>query len=249
MPAPALELVADGLSFPTSLSFDDAGIAYVAESGLPFGGARPGGRVLRLGDQGAHEVLAERLRAPVNGLTWAPGGFYVSEGGAPARLSRLHPDGRLEPLVEGLPGPGNYHLNMTAVGPDGKVYFSQGAMSNLGIVGLDALEIGWLRQLPHGHDIPGFDLTLAGVNVRTPDPTSADPDAHAVTGAFVPFGAATEPGQRVPAGLPATASVMRCNPDGSDLELVAWGAAQRVRTRFPPRRSTSRRRPGRRRPR
>jgi len=32
------ELVADGFSFPTSLTFDESGIAYVAESGLPFGG-------------------------------------------------------------------------------------------------------------------------------------------------------------------------------------------------------------------
>jgi hypothetical protein len=40
-----LELVAEGFSFPTSLTFDEAGVAYVAESGLPFGGAPPGGRV------------------------------------------------------------------------------------------------------------------------------------------------------------------------------------------------------------
>jgi hypothetical protein len=37
-----LELVAEGFSFPTSLTFDEAGVAYVAESGLPFGGAPPG---------------------------------------------------------------------------------------------------------------------------------------------------------------------------------------------------------------
>jgi hypothetical protein len=40
-----LELVAEGFSFPTSLTFDESGVAYVAESGLPFGGAPPGGRV------------------------------------------------------------------------------------------------------------------------------------------------------------------------------------------------------------
>ena len=42
------ELIAAGLHFPTSLAFDDDGILYVAESGLPFGGAPPGGRVWRL---------------------------------------------------------------------------------------------------------------------------------------------------------------------------------------------------------
>lgn len=48
-----LELVAEGFSFPTSLTFDETGAPYVAESGLPFGGARPGGRVWRLANDGS----------------------------------------------------------------------------------------------------------------------------------------------------------------------------------------------------
>lgn len=218
-----LELVAEGFTFPTSLTFDTGGTAYVAESGLPFGGAPSGGRVLRLEADGRRTCVAQDLRAPVNGLTWHEGVLYLSEGGHSARLSRLQPDGRQEVLLEGLPGPGNYHLNMAAVGPDSRLYFSQGAMTNSGIVGLDAFEVGWLRQLPHGHDIPGFDVALAGVNTTTADPTAQTAGAEAVTGALVPFGTPTRPGQVVPAGLPATASVMCCNLDGSDLELVAWG--------------------------
>ena len=38
-----MEVVAEGFSFPTSIAFDDDGLVYVAESGLPFGGAAPGG--------------------------------------------------------------------------------------------------------------------------------------------------------------------------------------------------------------
>src|SRR5712692_231440 len=37
-----LELVAEGFSFPTSLTFDGAGVVYLAESGLPFGSVPPG---------------------------------------------------------------------------------------------------------------------------------------------------------------------------------------------------------------
>ncbi len=219
----ALEEVAGGFSFPTSVTFDDQGVTYVAESGLPFGGAPAGGTVWRLDQDGTRSLLIDDLRPPVNGLTWHDGALYLSEGGHPSRLSRLDRDGRLTTLLEGLPGPGNYHLNMSVVGPDGKLYFSQGAMTNLGIVGLDAYEVGWLRRLPHGHDVPGMDVTLTGVNAQTPDPTSEDPDAEASTGAFMPFGTSTAPGQQIPAGLPATASIMRCNLDGSELELVAWG--------------------------
>jgi hypothetical protein len=159
-----LSLVGEGFSFPTSVTCDEAGMIYVAESGLPFGGAPPGGRVWRLAPDGHRRLL-----------------------------------------------------------PDGKLYFSQGAMTNTGIVGLDSYELGWLRRLPHAHDVPGYDLVLAGVNVETANPLSDEPDARAQTGAFVPFGVRTQPGQRIAAGLPCTAAVMRCKPDGSQLELVAWG--------------------------
>jgi len=215
--------VATGLSFPTSLTFDDAGVAYVAEAGLPFGGAAPGGRVWRLEPGSERTLLAEGLRPPVNGLTFHDGSLYISEGAHPGRISRLDPDGRRTPILDNLPGPGNYHTNMVAFGPDGKLYFSQGAMTNTGIVGLDAYELGWLRRLPHAHDVPGLDIVLTGVDNETANPLSDAPGARTRTGAFVPFGTPTERGQRVAAALPCTAAVMRCNPDGSGLELVAWG--------------------------
>jgi glucose/arabinose dehydrogenase len=219
-----LELVAGGFSFPTSLAFDDAGGMFVVESGLPFGGAAPGGRVWRVQSSLQRSVLIENLRAPVNGLTFHRGSLYVSEGGHPARISCFDLDGNLRSVVlDNLPGPGNYHTNMAVFGPDDKLYFSQGAMTNTGIIGLDAYELGWLRRLPHGHDLPGYDLVLTGVNVETPDPLRPHANARTHTGAFMPFGVRTEAGQRVPAQLPCTAAVMRCNLDGSELELVAWG--------------------------
>jgi hypothetical protein len=246
---PRLELVADGLAFPTSVALDPDGVPYVAEAGLPFGGAAPGGRVWRLAPGRERELVADGLRPPVNGLTWHDGGLYASEGGHPAGIARIDPaGGGRTPVLEGLPGPGNYHTNMTAFGPDGKLYFSQGAMTNSAVVGLDSYEIGWLRRLPHSHDLPGLDVTLAGRNFETADPLAAggagrggdgrggagrhgdgrggdgrSAAARARTGAFVPFGTPTEPGRAVPAALPCTAAVMRCEPDGSDLELVAWG--------------------------
>ncbi len=215
--------VASGLSFPTSLTFDDVGVAYVAEAGLPFDGAAPGGRVWRLDPDGERALLVEGLRPPVNGLTFHDDNLYISEGGQPGRISRVDSDGCRVTILDNLPGPGNYHTNMVAFGPDGKLYFSQGAMTNTGIVGLDAYEIGWLRRLPHAHDVPGLDIVLVGGDIETANPLSDAPGARTRTGGFVPFGTPAERGQRVPAALPCTAAVMRCNPDGSELELVAWG--------------------------
>lgn len=118
-------------------------------------------------------------------------------------------------LLDKLPGPGNYHTNTIAFGPGGKMYFNQGAMTNTGIVGLGAHEMGWLRRLPPAHDIPGYDVVLAGVNLETPNQLVDEPGARPLTRAFSAFGITTETGQHIPGQVPCTAAVMRCNPDGS----------------------------------
>jgi glucose/arabinose dehydrogenase len=222
--SPHLELLFDGLSFPTSLAIGEDGSFYVAESGLSFDGASPGGRVWHLESDTRRTLLVENLRAPVNGLTLHNGRLYVSEGGHPGRISHFDLNGRSQTVIlDNLPGPGNYHTNMVAFGGDGKLYFSQGAMTNTGIIGLDAYDLGWLRRLPHSYDLPGYDITLNGVNVETRDPLSRSENARTQTGAFVPFGQRTEQRRKIAAQLPCTAAIMRCNKDGSELELVAWG--------------------------
>jgi glucose/arabinose dehydrogenase len=219
-----LELVADGFSFPTGITFDDRGTAYVSEAGLGFGGAEPAGRIWAIAADGRRAVVADDLRPPVNGVTFHAGHLYVSEGTHGGCITRLEPGGARSVLVDNLPGPGNYHANMIVVGPDERLYFSQGAMTNTGVVGLDALEVAWLRRVPHAADVPGYDIELAGANVETADRVSLGDAARMIsTGAFVPFGTETTAGQRIAAQFPCTAAVMRCNLDGSSLELVAWG--------------------------
>ena len=220
----SLEVLFEGLSFPTSLAIGKDGSFYVVESGLSFDGTSPGGRIWRLDSAGHRTLLIENLRAPVNGLTLHKDRLYVSEGGHPGRISHFDLNGHSQQVIlDNLPGPGNYHTNMVAFGSDGKLYFSQGAMTNTGIIGLDAYDLGWLRRLPHSYDLPGYDITLNGVNVETLDPLSSVENARTQTGAFAPFGQRTAQGQRIVAQLPCTAAVMRCNEDGSELELVAWG--------------------------
>ena len=222
MSTPRRTLVAEGLNFPTSLCFDSDENLYVAESGLSFGGAPPGGRVLRIEADGSHTCLRDQLRQPVNGLVHHRRGLYISEGGYPGRISRLDRDGGWTVVLDHLPGLGNYHTCMVAFGPDGKMYFNQGALTNHGIIGLDAFELGWLRHLPHNADIPGYDVALTGFAAETDDPLSGG-GAKARTGAFAPFGQAHPEGTRIAGQVPCTAAMLRCNPDGSELERVAWG--------------------------
>jgi glucose/arabinose dehydrogenase len=124
-------------------------------------------------------------------------------------------------VLDGLPGMGNYHTNMAVVGPDGKLWFSQGAMTNSGIIGLDAYELGWLGRLPHNCDVPGYDVALTGWSAETGNPLDQTGESRARTGAFSPFGSASN--GRIAGRVPCTAAVLRCALDGSDLELVAWG--------------------------
>lgn len=215
--------IADGLHFPTSFTFDSGGTIYVAESGLPFDGAPAGGRIWRLESSGRRTCLKGDLRAPVNGLTCHDDRLYIAEGGNPGRISVLDLDsGHWQPLLDGLPGGGNYHTNMAVVGPDGKLYFGQGSATNSGIVGPDGRGLSWLRKLPHAHDIPGRDVVLTGENAETRISLNGD-EHHAVTGSFQPYATRATAGQRIAGQLPCTSAVMRCDPDGTNLELVAWG--------------------------
>ena len=135
---------------------------------------RAGGQVWRVQPSGHRELLIDGLRWPINGVTFHLDRLYIAEGGSPGRISYLDRAGNHVTVLDDLPGPGNYHTNMVAAGPDGKLYFSQGAMTNTGIVGLDAYELGWLRRLPHAHDMPGHALVLSGVNVETADPLGVE---------------------------------------------------------------------------
>lgn len=217
------ELVADQLSFPTSLSFDAEGLPHIAQSGLPWDGASKGGDVLKIEANGDVKTIASGFGYPVNGLCFHEGNFIVSDGGHPGSIQQINKEGQVETLLGGLPGLGNYHTNMVIVGPDKKLYFSQGTLTNTGVIGMDAYELGWLGRLPHNCDIPGLDIVLAGENFETVNPLAQDGEVKAKTGAFSPFNTASVPGQKIAAGLPCTGAIMRCNMDGSDLELVAWG--------------------------
>lgn len=216
-----VDQVAGGLDFPTSITFDPDGGLYVAESGLPFDGAEPGGRISRLSGEGRWHRLRDGLRAPVNGLTYHDGDLLIAEGGQPGRLGRHDlQSGTWSCILDGLPGGGNYHTNMIVPGPEGKLYFGQGAATNSGIVGADANHLAWLRRLPHPHDIPGYEVVLTGENATV---KAADCSGTTVTGAFQAYGDPSAAGQRIAAQMPCTAAVMRCDPDGSNLEVVAWG--------------------------
>lgn len=222
-PGYRIEAVASGFTYPTAVVFDDNNTPHVVEAGYAYGERYAPGRLVRVGAGGTRTTVAEGKSQPWNGATWHNGAFYVSQNGYPGEIVRITPDGQQTVILGNLPGKGDHHTNGPVIGPDGWLYFGQGSITNSGVVGEDNALFGWLIPRPHMHDIPGIDVVLAGLNFTSGPVMPPLPVKSVTTGAFVPFGTATSPGQVIKGGLPATSAVMRVRPDGSQLQLVAWG--------------------------
>jgi len=220
-----IEAVASGLTFPTGVAFDGQGRPYILEAGYSYGEDFTTPRLLRLEADGTTTVIASGENPPWNGVAFHDGAFFVAEGGVlqGGRILRITPAGDVSTLLEGLPSMGDHHTNGPVAGPDGWIYFGQGSVTNSGVVGRDNYDFGWLPRFPQLHDIPCADIRLAGENFVTENPLTPGGNDRVVTGAFVPFGTRTEPGQVVRGSVPCSGSVMRVRPGGGQPELVAWG--------------------------
>jgi glucose/arabinose dehydrogenase len=244
-PGYRVEVVMTDLNYPTSVTFDERGNLYVAEAGYAYGDPVAPARILRVSQDGAMAIVAEQLGGPINDILWHQGQLYISHFG---KISVLDRDGRVRDLVTDLPVSGGHQNNQMTVGPDGKIYFGLGVVSNAGVIGLDnAYPFMSLLLWPDMHDVPAKDIRLTGETFLTPQPNnvmarqgrlvslwsnlsyamrsifSRDPDRSMLvrTGAYQPFGAS---GQREIRGqVKASGTILRMNPDGSGLEVYAWG--------------------------
>jgi glucose/arabinose dehydrogenase len=216
------EVVASELNSPVSCCFDDAGACYVVEGGHKIE-AVP--RILKIDPRtGRQEVFfswpEERWikTGAVTGAAWRDGYLYVTNTDT---VSRIGPDGRIEDIVTGLPGRGDHQVNQPAFGPDGRLYFAVGSVTNTAVVGPDNAGYEWLPKYPEVHDVPAQDVVLAGRNFDSHD-VLGDQRNVVSTGAFVPYGTSTQPGQVIPGSVKSNA-LLRCDPDGANLEVVCWG--------------------------
>lgn len=221
-----VEAVAKGLTFPTGITFGPAGAIYVVESGYCYGEVWTTPRLLRVESNGSTRELAKGGKnGPWTGVSFHDGNFYVAEGGAleGGRILKITEDGKITTLVDRLPSFGDHHTDGPVMGPDGWLYFGQGTASNSGVIGEDSANFGWLKRQPKFHDIPGQDIELAGENFRTKDALNPNSKAKVSTGAFLPFGSASRPGQVIKGQVKCSGGILRVRPAGGEPELVAWG--------------------------
>ena len=223
-----VEVIAEGLTFPTGVAFDDSGAPWVVESGYSYGEKWTTPRLLRIDSGGKPTVVATGGRnGPWNGVAFAEGSFWVDEGGEleGGRVLRISRDGKFDPVIQGLPSLGDHHTNGPIGGNDGWIYFGQGTATNSGIVGEDNATFGWLLRHPEFHDIPCRDVTLTGETFESRDARNEHSTQRVKTGAFAPMGTAAASGDVVNGAVPCSGSVMRFQASGGagSLELVAWG--------------------------
>ncbi|MBA3749424.1 MAG: hypothetical protein H0X03_00720 [Nitrosopumilus sp.] len=210
------------LTLPTSITFDDKGNMYIAQSGFAeWFFTTP--TIIKVDQKGNTSVVADRfLYGPITDLEFHEGKIYISHKGV---ISTLDPiSGIIKDIVIGLPSSGDHQNNQIAFGPDGRLYISQGTATNSGVVGEDNIfGLQWPKYTPQIHDIPSMNISLTGQNFNTTNPFSASENDFANTGGFVPFGTSTQEGQEIKGDIKCNGCILSAKSDGSDLNLVAEG--------------------------
>jgi glucose/arabinose dehydrogenase len=232
------EVVVRDLTYPTSIDFDDRGNLYFAEAGFSYGDPAGLARVIRVSNSGELTVVAEHLNGPVTDILCHAGKLYISHLG---KISVRESDGSIRDLVTDIPVSHDHHNNQLTIGPDGKLYFGVGSVTNSGVVGLDNIyPFLWLLFYPDLHDVPPYDIEINDDSYTTPDALTV----LARQGEFVSLGAAVEhllspsspllvktsafhpfgkTGTTIKGQVKSTSTILRVNLDGTGLEVYAWG--------------------------
>lgn len=222
-----IEPVLWNLTTPSSVAFDDKGNVYLAEAGNTIGGLETTPRILKIDSNNKVSSLVERdLYGPITDIEYHDGKLYVSNR---AKISYVDvKSGVVSDIIVGLPSLGNFKNTQMVFGPDGRLYFGEGTVTNSGVIGKDSYP--WLKLIPmlHGvpkyYDIPGKNITLTGQNFETSNIlTRHNATDNSTTGAFVPFGNYTYKNQVILGDNKCNGCILSTQDDGSDLKLIGWG--------------------------
>ena len=220
-----VESLVVGLSFPCGMGFADDGRLFVLEGGSTWP-TRPymPSRVLCLEPSGELKVIGVETLGGPRGVAWQDGAIYVSDkGGYHSRIVKYDlQSGQRTIVVDGLPNGGWHEPGGPIFSPrDSLMYFAQGSVSQNGVILPQGYTVD-LAKHPLAHDVPGQDVVLTGNNVWSRNPLAPYP-LPTETGPFKPFGERARQGEVVPGQLKCSTGLWRARPDGSEMELLAWG--------------------------
>lgn len=215
-----VDVAVDGLDAPTMATFDEQGRMLIAESAYG-GGGEP--KVTRVEPDGTRTTLADGddfgVELPVTAVAVHEGAVYVVHAGTVSTIE----DGQLTAVLNDLPGQGDHQANQL-VFQDGWMYLAIGTVTNSAVVGTDNAVFGWLKDPAKRdlHDVPCEDVQLTDVVIGSTDPLD-DSGERVTTSAYAPYGDAATAGTTVPGDLRCNGAILRARPDGSELEVYAWG--------------------------
>lgn len=213
MPGYSIEVYVYGLDSPNNIIFTEDGSMLISESGVVSGNPR----VLKLVNE-RFEVLAENFAVPITGINYLNGILYITHRGI---INRILMDGTRQNIIMGLPSNGDHYTSPVAISPDNKLYFGQGTVTNSGVVGEDN---EWLTTSPLLCDYPGDYIMLNGQNFETKNLlTDLRTNEIVSTGAFSPYGSENNQYEVKKGFKKGSGSILRSNPDGTELEQYAWG--------------------------
>lgn len=221
--------VVGGLTYPTSVTWDDDGTMYVSEAG---GGLNPEqlapSRLLRIEDgqiSKAIDLTGTGIHASLVGLTYYNGNFFVTHRAQDltGAVSMITKEGQVTKLFDGIiDSQAEHQINDIAVGPDGMMYVTVGPAGNAGV--LDLSVAPWVMASPGVHTTPCQDIVLLGKNFKTPDFRTETPTDSVMTGAFVTFGSETAPGQIIQGVNKCGGSILKFDPNSPNtVSTYAWG--------------------------
>jgi hypothetical protein len=223
-PGYKISVLTDGLTFPSGAVVDDKNELYVVEAGYSYDEVWEEPKLIRISADGSKTVIAKGGKnGPWNGLAFYKGFFYIAEGGEleGGKILRVSPSGEMKVLAEHLPSVGDHHVNGPVILNE-HIYFGIGVATNSAVVGPDNYKFGWLKRQKEFHDIPCQDIVLAGENYETDDLLN-ETKTKKKTGAFLPYGTPSTPGQVIKGEVPCTGAVLRIPLEGGTPEEVAWG--------------------------
>src|ERR687898_227471 len=190
------------------------------------------------------EPVVWNLNAPDSLAFDENGNMYIGEAGYPLtrlpevpKILKVTPNGNISVFVDkGLNSPivDVVYYNETTLYVSHNHKISIVNLTNGVVVGEDDAIIGWLPNEPNVHDIPAKNVTLTGQNFVTNNTLTAETNETATTGAFVPFGTSTYPGQVIQGNIKCNGCILSTNLDGTDLKLVGWGLRSAYGMAFSP---------------
>jgi glucose/arabinose dehydrogenase len=213
---------------PGSMAFDDKGNMYFASVGITYGKQSTTPAIYKIDANGTLSLFMDR---PLHGtladieFNRENGKLYVAHRNLLSAID-IGTTGVMQDLVVGIPtSPYVTHpMGQIAFGPDGRIYFGVGGLSNTAVPDISDYGIGFIAEMPFMHEVPPHNITLEGINFQSDNFLTAEFTDSVITGGFRPFGVPAYAGQIIEGHPLCTSCIWSINPNGSDFKVEAWGA-------------------------